>query len=413
MTTLPATAAPDAATAAAPRRLRDLFFKTAAKNPQPAKKNRQRIAAAAVAAGLMAAGAPEAAQAQAGRGPTPASIVYDAEGRTVLFEYNSATRIYPASTTKLMTAYLTFQALESGRLRRDQMLTVSANAANQPRTNLGMMSGRRQVVSRISVDDALRGLMVHSANDAAVVLGETLGGNRAGFARMMTNQARSLGMRNSTFFNANGLGDPTQVVTARDMVTLMEAIQRDFPQYYREYLGVPSFTYRGTTWTNTNRLLGSATCPGVDGGKTGYIRASGTNIVLSAERHGHRVIVGVFGRSSGAVRNELACNMVNYAYVRLFSEPGITYDVDRTYPIVMPPAPAADTATPPVVVPVDPTLPPLPDTAVPWTPLPGMSAAFAPVAARFHSLWAAAAPATPDAPRATPPRYGWSLRTQV
>jgi D-alanyl-D-alanine carboxypeptidase len=174
--------------------------------------------------------------------------------------------------------------LQSGRLTRGQMLRVSANAAGQPRTNLGMMSGRTQAVTRISVDDALRGLMVHSANDAAVVLGEALGDNRAGFAAMMNAKARQLGMRNSNFFNANGLGDPSQVTTARDMVTLLQAIQRDFPALYDEYFGIRSFTYRGTTWTNTNRLLGSEACPGIDGGKTGYIRAAGSNIVLSAER---------------------------------------------------------------------------------------------------------------------------------
>ncbi len=353
---------------------------------------RQRAVATAMAATMAAVAVPEAASATP-RGPTPASIVYDVGSRNVMFEFNSNTRIFPASTTKLMTAYLTFEAMESGRLSSDQMLSVSRNAAGQPRTNLGMMSsrseryviryrtrnGRRvpvygtrtisnQVVSRISVDDAVRGLMVHSANDAAVVLGETLGGDRAGFARQMNAKARELGMTNSNFFNANGLGDDSQVTSARDMVILLEAIQRDFPAYYARYLGIPSFTYRGTTWTNTNRLLNSAECPGIDGGKTGYIRAAGSNIVLSAERGGHRIIVGVFGRASSAARNDLACNMVNYAFYRLFSDPATgPYDVDRDYPIVFA-APALPGTAPPVIP--TPEVPgnPQPYLPTPWAP---------------------------------------------
>lgn len=297
-------------------------------------------------------------------GPTPASIVLDVENNRVLNELNADTRIHPASTTKLMTAYLVFEALDSGRLRADQRLTVSAHAAAQPRTNLALRAG-----STITVDQALRGLMVHSANDAAVVLGEAVAGNETAFARQMTAQARELGMRNTTFANANGLGAPSQRVTARDMSRLMVALFRDHPELSRRYLAVPSFSYNGGSWTNTNRLLGSDQCPGIIGGKTGYIRAAGTNIVVMAERNNRHVVVGVFGRSTGAVRNNLTCNLINFAYFKMVRDPNATYDSTRTYEVVMPPLPAS--ATPPApVAPATGGPVPYTPTPVPATPLP-------------------------------------------
>lgn len=352
-------------------------------------KNRsKRVIASAVALSLVAGSGvavPEAAYAKtkakqsrsassthrrapAVRGPIPTSIVVDVDNNRVLNEFNADTQIYPASTTKMMTLYLVFDALDSGRLRLDQRLTVSANAAAQPRTNLALRAG-----STITVDQALRGLMVHSSNDAAVVLGEALGGSRAGFARMMNAKARQLGMNNSNFFNANGLGDPGQHVTARDMSRLMMALWRDHPRLARDYMAIPSFTYNGTTYTNTNRLLGSSTCPGVIGGKTGYIRASGTNIVLMAERNNRRVVVGVFGRSSGAVRNELACNLINFAYFKMVRDPSATYDSNRDYEVVMPPlpTPVPTMTTPSPVLPgtIPPIAPGLPGEAQTTSPL--------------------------------------------
>lgn len=272
---------------------------------------------------------------------TPASIVLDVEGNRTFNEFNADTRIHPASTTKLMTAYLVFEALDSGRLRAEQHLTVSANAAAQPRTNLALRAG-----STITVDQALRGLMVHSANDAAVVLGEAVGGNRAAFSRMMNTQARELGMHKSTFTNANGLGDPNQRVTARDMSRLMVAIFRDHPELARRYLAVPSFSFNGGSWTNTNRLLNSAQCPGIIGGKTGYIRAAGTNIVVMAERNDRHVVVGVFGRMTGAIRNDLTCNLINFAYYKMLRDPAATYNPDLSYEIIMPPVVAIPSLPP-------------------------------------------------------------------
>lgn len=319
-------------------------------------------------------------RAAAPAGPTPASIVLDVENNRVLNELNADTRIHPASTTKLMTAYLVFEALESGRLRADQRLTVSARAAGQPRTNLALRTG-----STITVDQALRGLMVHSANDAAVVLGEAVAGNETAFARQMTAQARELGMRNTTFANANGLGAPSQRVTARDMSRLMVALFRDHPELSRRYLAVPSFTYNGTTWTNTNRLLGSDQCPGIIGGKTGYIRAAGTNIIVMAERNNRHVVVGVFGRSTGAVRNNLTCNLINFAYFKMVRDPNATYDSTRTYEVVMPPLPAS--ATPPApVAPATSGPVPYTPTPVPATPLPQAVNPFAPPAPDVPAL---------------------------
>lgn len=347
-------------------------------------QGRSRLLAAAAAFSLLAGGlaAPDAAHAakkkkakakrpvaaasaaRTGHGPIPASIVIDVDTNRVLNSFNADQRIYPASTTKLMTLYLVFDGLKSGRLRLDQNLTVSANAAAQPRTSLALRTG-----NTITVENAMRGLMVHSANDAAVVLGEALGGSRAGFARMMNDKARQLGMGHSAFFNANGLGDPSQQVTASDMARLMTALFRDHPEYAREYLAIPSFTYNGTTYTNTNRLLGSERCPGIIGGKTGYIRASGTNIVVMAERNNHRVVVGVFGRPTGAIRNDLTCNLINFAYFKMLRDPAATYDADRLYEVVMPPAPQP--ATPAPFSPAPGTSPaPLLPAPVPAAPVP-------------------------------------------
>jgi len=338
-----------------------MFSRSAAPKKNTSKKALVGAMALSLAAtGVAVPDSADAAQRRAAAGPIPASIVLDVQNNRVLNEFNADTRIHPASTTKLMTAYLVFEALESGRLRADQRLTISANAAAQPRTNLALRSGRT-----ITVDEALRGLMVHSANDAAVVLGEALGGSRAGFARMMNAQARELGMNNSNFFNANGLGDPSQRVTARDMSRLMVAIFRDHPELARRYLAVPSFSYNGASWTNTNRLLGSEECPGIIGGKTGYIRAAGTNIVVMVERGDRQVVVGVFGRSTGAIRNNLTCNLINFAYFKMLRDPNATYDSDRRYEVVMPPVRVTPQPAP-VVVPT----PALPSGPVPYTPLP-------------------------------------------
>lgn len=365
----------DDAASKTPRRksLREMFF-GAARPAQASSRakgvRRKALAGALAAAAVTGTSMPAAATVH---GPTSAIFVMDADNNRVLYEQNADTRVFPASTTKLMTAYLTFDALRAGRLRLDQSVNVSATAAGMPATNLGMMRTTReryvvryrrdkkgnrqpvygyrtstsQAVRTITVDQALRGMMVHSGNDAAYVLAEAVGGSRTHFAEMMNAKARQLGMTSSTFFNPNGLPEPRQTVTVRDMAKLFDAIETDFPQYYRQYLSVRSFSFNGGSWNNTNHLLDSSTCPGVDGGKTGYIRASGFNMVISAERNGRRTIIAVFGQASGRARDALACNLVNYAFTRMVSEPNATFDRERTYSVVTPPAPAPVVTPPP------------------------------------------------------------------
>lgn len=308
-------------------------MKPDAKNNKSRNTNR-KLGGALAAAFLAVAAVPSAAQAA---GPTQAAIVINPDTDQVIYSRNAQTPVYPASTTKLMTAYLTLEAIHNGRLRRDQRLNVSALASRQPRTNLANGARTLGAIGTITVDDALRGLMVHSANDAAVVLAEAVGGSVSGFASMMNAKARAIGMTNSNFVNPNGLPSTAQRTTAMDMATLIERIERDYPELYREYLAVPNFSYNGMGWTNTNRLLNSDVCPGVTGGKTGYIRASGFNIVVSANRNGQRVIVGVFGGASGASRNARACNLINFAYTVMNGQPDAVFDPAHTYTVITPP----------------------------------------------------------------------------
>ena len=194
-----------------------------------------------------------------------------------------------------MTLYMLFERLESGKLSLDSQLRVSEHAADQSPTKLGLREG-----STISVEDAIKGLVTRSANDAAVVVAENLAGSEEEFARQMTRKARALGMSNTTYRNASGLPDSAQVTTARDQATLGRAIQERFPRYYR-YFSTRSFTFRGQRIGNHNRLLGKV--EGVDGIKTGYIRASGFNLVTSVKRDGRHVVAVVLGGTSAGARD--------------------------------------------------------------------------------------------------------------
>ncbi len=181
--------------------------------------------------------------------PRYAGIVVDLENGEVLYAENADEPRYPASLTKMMTLYLTFEALEEGRLSLDQPLPVSAQAAAMPATKLWLSAG-----SSIPVDTAIRALAVRSANDVAVVVAEALGGSEQRFANLMTVKARELGMNATTFRNASGLPDDQQRTTARDMLTLSVRVMQDFPRYYH-YFGLQEFTYRGTRHTSHNRLV--------------------------------------------------------------------------------------------------------------------------------------------------------------
>jgi D-alanyl-D-alanine carboxypeptidase len=225
--------------------------------------------------------------------PPYASIVVDTNTGRVLQETNPDALRHPASLTKIMTLYLLFERLEAGKIKLGTVMTTSAHAASQSPTKLGLRPG-----SGIKVEDAIRGLVTRSANDAAVVIAEALGGDEDDFAVMMTKKAHALGMSRTVYRNASGLPNDEQVTTARDQATLGRAIQERFPRYYT-YFSTPSFSFNGATISNHNRLIGRL--EGVDGIKTGYTNASGFNLVTAMHRNG-RNIVGVVlgGRSAGA-----------------------------------------------------------------------------------------------------------------
>ncbi len=225
-----------------------------------------------------------------------AAIVVDAKTGRQLFEMNSTTPRYPASLTKMMTLYLLFEALDSGRVTKETRIPVSAHAASQPPTKLRFRPGET-----IDVDSAIRALTVKSANDVAVAVGEYLGGSEETFAAAMTAKARQIGMRNTVFRNASGLPDDDQHTTARDMAVLGLALRQRFPQYYY-YFSVTDFMFRGKVVRGHNDLLGRVT--GVDGIKTGYIRASGFNIVTSYDDGARRFVIVVMGADSARERNQ-------------------------------------------------------------------------------------------------------------
>lgn len=235
-----------------------------------------------------------------------AAIVVNADSGRVLYEYESDAPRYPASLTKMMTVYLMFEALDSGRMRLDTPIPVSAYAASRPPTKIGFKPGQS-----IDARSAILALCVKSANDVATAVAEHLGGTEANFARMMTAEARRLGMRSTTFRNASGLPDPGQVTTARDMATLAVALRERFPHHYH-YFSNRSFTYAGKRIEGHNDLLG--TVPGVDGLKTGYIRASGFNLATSILRGGRRYVAVVMGGKTGAKRNAHMIELIE-AYV--------------------------------------------------------------------------------------------------
>ncbi|MEW6451769.1 MAG: serine hydrolase [Pseudomonadota bacterium] len=227
--------------------------------------------------------------------PRYADIVIDAKTGDVLHESAPDGLRHPASLTKIMTLYLLFEKLEAGKVRLDSQMEVSAEAASQAPTKLGLRPGQT-----LAVEDAIKGLVTKSANDAAVVIAEYLGGSEESFAAQMTRKARALGMSKTVYRNASGLPNDEQVTTARDQATLGLAIQDRFPRYYR-YFATPSFVYRGSAMRNHNRLLGNV--EGVDGIKTGYTRASGFNLVTSMRRGDRHVVAVVLGGTSGGARD--------------------------------------------------------------------------------------------------------------
>lgn len=223
-----------------------------------------------------------------------ASIVVDAETGEILSSVQPTRRWYPASTTKIMTVYLTFVAIQNGTLSLDEVLTVSDNAANQPETAIGLRPGEE-----ITVENAIKAVIVRSANDAATLLAERIAGSEDRFAAMMSLKARAIGMTRTVFRNASGLPDDKQMTTARDMAILAQTILKEFPDLYHLF-DTRTVVRDGQQLGTFNGFLGSF--PGADGLKTGFTCGSGYNLVASAERDGRRLIGVVFGASNGGVR---------------------------------------------------------------------------------------------------------------
>ncbi len=229
--------------------------------------------------------------------PAFSSIIVDGNSGATLSATNPDASRHPASLTKIMTLYLLFERLDAGKMKLDTEMDVSEHASDQAPTKLGLRPGQT-----IAVEDAIKGLVTRSANDAAVVIAEAIAGDEGDFAKLMTRKARALGMVRTVYRNASGLPDDEQVTTARDQATLGRAIQDRFPRYYR-YFSTTAFNYHGHSIRNHNKLLGNV--EGVDGIKTGYTRASGFNLVTSMRR-GNRHLVGVvLGGHSGGSRDTI------------------------------------------------------------------------------------------------------------
>lgn len=248
-----------------------------------------------------------AVQAQA---QTMASVVMDARTGKILQATNGTTRVHPASLTKMMTLYIAFDQLQKGQLSLDRKVTVSASAAAEPPSRLGLREGQQ-----IEVRYLIRAAAIKSANDAATALGEAIGGSEANFAKMMNAYARAMGMDNTTFRNANGLTAEGHMSSARDMAMLGRRLVYDFPQYYNIFSR--NSTSAGlATVRNTNRRLLDA-YPGADGIKTGYTKAAGFNLVSSAKRGDKRVIVALLGGRSSAARNAEVARLMDVGFAKM------------------------------------------------------------------------------------------------
>ncbi|HWL82252.1 MAG TPA: D-alanyl-D-alanine carboxypeptidase family protein [Roseomonas sp.] len=238
------------------------------------------------------------------------SVVIDAQSGQMLFGSSATAPRHPASLTKMMTLYLVFEAMRRGELRPDERLVMTPYAASKPPSKLGLRPGQS-----LTVENAIYAVVTKSANDIATLFGETLGGgSEARFAQMMTLRARALGMSGTTFRNASGLPDVDQVTTAQDMATLGRRLQQDFPEYYH-YFGTREHRMGGITLRNHNHML--TDYEGVDGIKTGYIDASGFNIVSSARRGAARLIVTVFGGSSWTERDRHAAALLERGFTQM------------------------------------------------------------------------------------------------
>ena len=256
-----------------------------------------------------------------------ASIIVDMDNQEIVHARKIDEARYPASLTKIMTLYLTFDALNQGKLRIDQKLPVSRYAAQQPATKLGLKAG-----SSILVRDAINAMIVRSSNDVAIVLAEAISGSELEFSRLMTHRARELGMMRTNFKNPHGLPNNEHISTARDMAKLAHALIRDHRTFYHLF-SQKSFTFRGKTYKSTNKLLSDNI--GVDGLKTGYTRASGYNLTISAERQGRRLIAIVLGGASGKSRDQHMRDLIQRGFDVILKTPAAAPP-----PVAIKPSPA-------------------------------------------------------------------------
>lgn len=240
-----------------------------------------------------------------------ASLIVNASTGDVIHQKNANGIRHPASLTKMMTLYLTFEAIDNGKLSLNQRIPVSVKAASMPRTHLGLRKGQK-----ITVRDAIMGLIVRSANDAAVVLAEAIAGSEAKFAKQMTRTARELGMSKTIFKNASGLPNRKQVTTAYDMARLGIALRRDYPQYYPLF-AKKSFKFRGSIISSHNKVL--AKYPWADGLKTGFIRASGFNLVTSTTHKNGKLVGVVLGGSTANARDNHMIKLLDRSYAKINS----------------------------------------------------------------------------------------------
>lgn len=259
-------------------------------------QNVLKISAAFVLVLVVSAGSAQA-------NPKYAGLVIDAKTGKTLYASNADSLRYPASLTKMMTLYMVFEALDSGKITKKTRIRVSKHAASEPPSKLGLRPGQT-----ISVEAAIKALVTKSANDVSTAVAEHLGGSESNFAKKMTAKARALGMKRTTFRNAHGLPNAKQKTTARDMARLGIALREHFPKHYH-YFSTRSFKYGKARYGNHNRLLGSV--KGVDGIKTGYTRASGFNLVSSVRKDGRSIVAVVMGGKTGARRNKHMQNLIS------------------------------------------------------------------------------------------------------
>ncbi|HEY1474379.1 MAG TPA: serine hydrolase [Pseudolabrys sp.] len=243
------------------------------------------------------------APAAQGYEPSYSSLVVDANSGAVLQATNADSPRHPASLTKIMTLYLLFERLEAGKIKLSSELEVSAHAAAQAPSKLGLKPGQT-----INVETAIRAIVTKSANDVAVMVAEALAGDESEFAKLMTAKARALGMAHTTYRNASGLPEDQQITSARDQAILGRAIQDRFPKYYT-YFSTRTFAFHGKVGRNHNHLLGSV--DGVDGIKTGYIHDSGFNIIVSMRRGPRHLLAVVFGGRTASARDARVVSLLN------------------------------------------------------------------------------------------------------